>query len=115
MDDAERIPIDIGYEVSAEAVAADQAPRLREAVRDDGTLVVDILVRSCEPEPSTGEEIVVCATAPGSGQLQPLPSPATPNARDVLAEALSAKIGPVEIGSIDRGDGTRAIGLRVRF
>jgi hypothetical protein len=115
MDDGERIPIDVGYEVAGKAAAGDQSARLRESVRDDGTLVVDILVRPCEPEPSTGQEIVVCAAAPGSGQLQPLPPPPDPNAMEVLAEALSAKVGPVEIGSIDRGDGTRAFGLRVRF
>ena len=115
MDDAERIPIDIGYEVEGDVAAADESAVLRESVRDDGTLVIYILVRPCEPEPSAGEEIVVCATSPGSGQLQPLPPPATPNPMEVLAEALNAKIGPVEIGSIDRGDGTRAFGLRVRF
>ena len=114
MVDADRIPIDLGYEVAGEAAAGDQARSLRESVRDDGTLVVDILVRRCEPEPSTGEQIVVCATSSESGQLQPL-QPPTPNRMEVLAEALSAKIGPVEVGSIDRGDGTRAFGLRVRF
>lgn len=115
MDDAERIPIDVGYEVAAEAAAVDQSTSLRESVREDGTLVVDILVRLCEPEPSTGQEIVVCAAAPGSGQLQPLPPPPNPNAMEILAEALSAKVGPVEVGSIDRGDGTRAFGARIRF
>jgi hypothetical protein len=115
MDDAERIPIDIGYEVAGEAAPAGQSASLRESVRDDGTLVVDILVRPCETEPSTDEEIVVCAASPGSGQLQPLSPPATPNPVEVLAEALSAKIGPVEVGSIDQGDGSRTLGLRVRF
>lgn len=115
MDDAERIPIDIGYEVSAVSAVGDRSPSLRESMRDDGTLVVDILVRPCGPEPSTGEEILVCAAAPGSGQPQPLSPPVTPNAMDVLAETLSAIAGPVEVGSIDRGDGTRALGLRVRF
>lgn len=113
MDDVERIPIDIGYEVAA---PAEQPSDPRTSVREDGTVLIDILMpQPCEPKPSTEGEIVVCAAALESGQLRPLPPPPAPNAMEILAEALSAKVGPVEIGSIDRGDGTRALGLRVRF
>ena len=40
--DAERIPIDIGHDVAAPADAA-QPRDLRTSVKEDGTLVIDIL------------------------------------------------------------------------
>jgi len=108
MDDAERIPIDIGYDVAAPADAA-QPPDPRTSVKEDGTLVIDILVpQPCGPEPSAGEEIVVCAEAP-------VAPPAPDNPMQTIGEALHARIGPLELGSIDRGDGTRYFGLLLRF
>jgi hypothetical protein len=32
-----------------------------------------------------------------------------------IGQALHVKLGPAEFGSIDRGDGTRALGARTRF
>ena len=58
MDDADRIPIDVGYDVATSADASDA----RRTVRDDGTIVIDILVQPpCDPavEP---DEIIVCAS-----------------------------------------------------
>ena len=113
MDDAERVPIDLGYQVaSAPGAAAPSDPRT--SVRDDGTVVIDILApQPCEPEPSTDDEIVVCAAGPAAEQASAPPS--VPSPMEQLGAALNAKIGPVELGSIDRGDGTRAFGLRIRF
>jgi hypothetical protein len=100
--------------VSTPAAGDPQSWDQRTTVREDGTLVIDILTpQPCPSAPSTDEEIVVCAEAPADGQ--PLaPSPAR-SPMEQLGEALDAKIGPVELGSIDRGDGTRAFGLRIRF
>ena len=68
MDDAERIPIDIGYEVVADAV---QSSDPRVTVREDGTVVMDITVpQPCETQASTGDEIVVCAEAPGESDMR---------------------------------------------
>jgi hypothetical protein len=67
MDNADRIPIDVGYDV---ATSAD--PTLaRTTVREDGTVVINILVQSpCDPavEP---DEIVVCAP---DFKSQPIPA-----------------------------------------
>ena len=61
MDDVERIPIDFGYEVAA---PADPASDPRMTVREDGTVVIDILAaQPCAPDPATEDEIVVCAAA----------------------------------------------------
>lgn len=106
MDDAERIPIDLGYEVASAGEARDQ----RTTAREDGTIVIDILApQPCAPEPSTEPEIVVCAVAPDGDP------PLAPNPPQTIGEALNVKAGPLELGSIDRGDGTRAFGARVRF
>lgn len=111
MDDANRIPIDIGYEVAA-ATEADQ----RATLREDGTLVINILVTPpCAPEPSTESEIVVCAVAPvESGATIEAPPP-EPTLAEKIGQALHAKIGPVEVGSVPKSDGTRAFGARIRF
>ncbi len=112
MDDAERIPIDIGYDVAA---PAEQAADPRMTVREDGTVVIDILAaQPCAPDPSTDETIVVCAAASGEGAA-PIPPPADPSPTEVIGEALHAKIGPLELGSIPKADGTRAFGARIRF
>ena len=84
-------------------------------MREDGTLVIDILApQSCESVPSTEQEIVVCAAAPNDEQSQAAPPPSS-NLMEQIGEALNVKIGPLELGSIDRGDGTRAFGALVRF
>jgi hypothetical protein len=105
MDDAERIPIDIGYEVPA--VGLEQTDQLT-AVREDGTLVIDILApEPCESEPSTDDEIVVCANGEGgSPRLPTAPPPSSPGPLEKLEEALTAKIGPLEI---------TPFGVRLRF
>jgi hypothetical protein len=66
MDNADRIPIEVSYDVAASA-----DPTLaRTTVRADGTVIINILVQSpCDPavEP---DEIVVCAPDSAS---QPVP------------------------------------------
>ena len=60
MDDADRIPIDVGYAVATSADTSDA----QQMVREDGTVVINILVQPpCDPavEP---DEIVVCAPGP---------------------------------------------------
>ena len=116
MDEAERIPIDIGYEVAAPGLAQTDP---RATVRADGTLVIDLstpqpCTAESAAEPSTEEEIVVCADAP-EGQQVPLARPHTPKLNEKVGEALNAKIGPVELGSIRNSDGTYSFGARVRF
>jgi hypothetical protein len=116
MEDAERIPIDIGYDVAAPADATAQPLDPRTSVKEDGTLVIDILEpQPCAPDPSTGDDIVVCAQAPGDGQPQAKAPPPSPSLNQKIGEALNVKLGPLELGSIDRGDGTYAFGLRMRF
>ena len=65
MDHADRIPIDVGYDVAAPA----DASRAQTTVREDGTVVIDILVQpSCDPAVDS-DEIVVCAPNPASQRL----------------------------------------------
>ena len=65
MDDADRIPIDVGYDVAAPADASDS----RTTVRDDGTMAINILVQpACDPA-GEADEIVVCAPGPASQQI----------------------------------------------
>ena len=111
MDHADRIPIDLGYEEAAEAAVQDP----RTTVREDGSLVIDILVEQpCTP--ATEGEIVVCAPAgDGSPYLPPPPPPPEPSVMEKVGEALHAKLGPIEVGSIPKGDGTRVFGARMRF
>lgn len=113
MDAADRIPIDIGYEATGEAGESQAGQRM--TVREDGGLVIDILTRPCDPARSTETEIVVCAASPEEGQLEPLPPPRSQTATEKLGEALNVKVGPLELGSIATGDGTRALGARIRF
>ena len=112
MDEADRIPIDIGYEAAGE-VSEPQAGQ-RMTVREDGGLVIDILARPCHPAPSTETEIVVCAASQDDDQLEPLPPPPSPTPMEQLQEALSFKIGPVEVGpgGVDGGAG---FSTRMRF
>jgi hypothetical protein len=68
-------------------------------VREDGTLVIDILApQPCAPEPSAGDEIVVCAQVQGDQQRMPnAPPPRSPGAMEKLKDALTATVGPLEI------------------
>lgn len=60
MDDADRIPIDVGYEVGS---AADPSGA-RTTENEDGTLFINILVQApCDPAVNA-DEIVVCASSP---------------------------------------------------
>lgn len=94
MDHADRIPIDIGYDVAAEASPADS----RTTVREDGTVVIDILApQPCAAEPGTDDEIVVCAHVDGDPQRAGDAPPPAPGPMDKLQEALTAKVGPLEI------------------
>jgi hypothetical protein len=67
-------------------------------------------------DPSTADAIVVCARVEDEERLRLL-TPAVPPvpATQRIGEALNFKIGPVEVGSIDAGDGTRAVGVRIKF
>jgi len=109
---AERIPIDIGYDVAA---PAEQAADPRVTVKDDGTLVIDILAaQPCPPDPTTDDEILVCATAPEEQRELP-PPPAGKSPVDRFSDALTFKIGGVEFGMIKKPDGNRALGVRAEF
>ena len=108
MDHAERIPIDLGHEVAAASAASDP----RTTVREDGTLVIDILApQPCAPDPAAAEEIVVCAPVAEGGQ----PAEAASDSHERHSDGLSFRLGPVELGSISRGDGTMAFGMRMKF
>jgi len=114
MDDAVRIPIDLGH-VNAEAEKGARSTH-RVTEREDGTLIIDILVTpSCEP--ATGGEIVVCAAAEGTQRYFPssTQAPESSTAMDRIGEALRIKVGPIELGSIEQAEGVRALGARVRF
>ena len=113
MDDAERIPIDLGYEVAGEAAASE--PGERFAILPDGTLAIGAVPQPCAAEPTTDEQILVCAAAPQGERLGRLPRPETQSPMEILAEAFSAAIGPVEINPSVRPDNTVGIGLRIRF
>ena len=115
MDEAERVSIDIGYEASvADALA--QPADARTTVREDGSLVIDILVaQPCAAEPSTGDEIVVCAAAESMAAPPVAAPPPSPTAMEKVGNALNVTVGPVELGSIPNRDGTRTFGARIRF
>jgi len=98
MDDAERIPIDIGYEVAAEAA---QSSDPRVTVQEDGTVVMDIMVpQPCETGPSTGDEIVVCAEAPGSESDMRVPPTADDRAAETAAAARTPCAGCVVVSGL---------------
>lgn len=63
------------------------------------------------------QEIVVCAPVKedGAKYLPGPPLPDSPTTMEEIGQALHVKLGPAEFGSIDRGDGTRALGARIRF
>ena len=65
MDDADRIPIDVGYEVAARADASNS----RTTISEDGTIAINILVQPpCDPAVEA-DEIVVCAPGPASREI----------------------------------------------
>lgn len=95
MDDAERIPIDIGYEVAVEAA---QSSDPRVSVREDGTVVMNLMVpQPCETQPPTGDEIVVCAEAPGGDSDMRVPSTADDRAAAIAAAARTPCAGCVVV------------------
>ena len=61
------------------------------------------------------DEIVVCATVEDEEAPVDAAPPPPKTAMEQLGDALNVKIGDVEIGSIDNGDGTRSFGLRLKF
>ena len=110
MDEADRIPIDVDYEMAASVQESDS----RMTLRENGTVLINILSTApCEPAPSTGSQIIVCGRAPNRDSREIMLPNVTPT--EALGDALSTKIGPLELGSIDRGDGTRVFGARIRF
>jgi hypothetical protein len=111
MDHADRIPIDTGYEVAADAGEQPQ----RFYILADGTLSVDPPPPVCEAEPSTEPQIVVCAQTEGQLPSHRVPPPPRVSVTERISSALRTRIGPVEVGSIPQGDGTYALGLRIRF
>jgi hypothetical protein len=112
MDHADRIPIDLEYEVAQPAGPAGQ----RVTQKPDGALVIDILVPQPCP-PGDDGEIVVCGPAEIAEQqrLGDKAAPPEKSLSDKIGEALHAKVGPVELGSMANPDGTRSFGARVRF
>jgi hypothetical protein len=69
MDEAARIPIDISYEAASTEATSARSIFQRSAGPGDGKVVIDILVpEPCPAEPSTGDEIVVCAQVGGDSQ-----------------------------------------------
>ena len=108
MDETDRIPIDIGYDLAKPVVG--NIMITKSATRDDGTIVIDILSPP-ECSPQEGADIVVCA-APAGGSSEP---PPPENLADRVGDALHTQVGPLELGSIRKSDGTRAFGARIRF
>jgi len=108
MDDAERVPIDV-------AAPAEQAADPRVTVREDGTVVIDILAaQPCAPDPATDDEIVVCAAAAEDASALAAPPPAK-SPVDRFSDALTFKLGGIELGLIRKADGQRALGVRTEF
>jgi hypothetical protein len=110
VDHADRIPIDVGYQVAADA--GEQSQRLY--ILTDGTLSDYPQCPATAPAPSTEPEIVVCAKAPDDQRIGALPRPETPNPMKTIREALTVNVGPVEIGpgGVDGGAGFSA---RMKF
>lgn len=66
------------------------------------------------PQPS-GDEILVCAKVDSNTYRTGVITPPPKTAMQEVGEALNVKNGNIEVGSIDRGDGTRGWGLRLKF
>ena len=108
MDEAERIPIDLGYE--AAAAGEGEVAITRSTTRDDGTIVIDILSQpECSPQ---AEADLVVGDRLAEESCEP-PPPET--LADQMGQALHAEVGPLEVGSIKQADGTRSFGARIRF
>ena len=72
MEDAVRIPIDVGFEATPSEAGSTEQVVQPTTVQEDGTLVIDILApQPCAVEPNTGGEIVVCAQVDGDPQRMP--------------------------------------------
>jgi hypothetical protein len=106
MDEAQRVPIDLGAE-QAPAEAAGAAQLTRQA---DGSWVIDILA----PQPcgrSAAGEIVVCApTVDAVRYPQGLEPPPERTLSGKITEILTTRIGPVEVRPT-----LGAMQMRVRF
>ena len=103
MADAERIPIVM--EQPAEG-------RGNETVRDDGTLVIDLMAdQECTDASSTSENLTIDVCA----ERQAAANEEAGGVVEAMHKALNAKIGPVEIGSIKQRDGTYSFGLGFLF
>ena len=103
MPDAERIPIVIDQ--PAEAGAS-------ETVREDGTIVIDLMAgKECAETSSTSEDLAidVCATRQADASEE------AGAAVEAMHKALNTRIGPVELGSIKNRDGTYSFGLGFLF
>jgi hypothetical protein len=67
-------------------------------VRDDGTVVMDLLVpQPCATEPAAGDEIVVCAEGPGDDSDMRVPSTADDRAAATAAAARTPCAGCVVV------------------
>ncbi|HWK42176.1 MAG TPA: hypothetical protein VNR60_09610 [Croceibacterium sp.] len=61
------------------------------------------------------DEIVVCTAVDNEKYRVRQTAPPQKTASQEIGEALNMKIGNLEVGSIDKGDGTRFLGLRIKF
>lgn len=105
MDEAQRVPIDLSAQP-----APDEGQAGRLSQRADGSWVIDILA----PQPcgvAVPGEIVVCAPAVDAVRYpKEIERPPEPTLSDQLTEALTTRIGPVEVRPIPG-----AMQMRVRF
>ena len=112
MEDGERIPIDIGAPLESAVVAEG------EVSREDGTIVVDLTGKTpCDPAAKALAHEAEADAAEGGGDTIVVCAPPQPDDTfmNEIGRRLNTSIGGVEIGSIDNGDGTRRLGLRIRF
>ena len=103
MADGERIPIVIEQ-------PAEDGPN--ETVRDDGTLVIDLMAdQECADASATSEDLTIDVCA----ERQAAANEEAGGAVEAMHKALNTKIGPVELGSIKNRDGTYSFGLGFLF
>lgn len=73
-----------------------------------------IWAEACGTEQS--DDIVVCGRRGAGDRHRPGPLlPDPPTAMDELGDALSTTIGPFRIGSVRQADGTRRLGIGLKF